>query len=29
MLDACQAVLAKHGIPADRIYFDKFISPKQ
>ena len=29
MLDACQAVLAKHGIPAERIYFDKFVSPKQ
>ena len=28
MLDACQAVLAKHGVPADRIYFDKFVSPK-
>ena len=28
MLDACQAVLAKHDVPADRIYFDKFVSPK-
>ena len=29
MLDACQAVLAKYGIPTERIYFDKFVSPRQ
>ncbi len=29
MLEACVAMLAPHGIPADRVYFDKFIPSKK